>query len=85
MQPEQDLTFEQAVTRLESIVGAMEDGSLSLDDCLRQFEEAVALSRVCAARLESAEKQITVLTTQTGLSGVSVLDWAPGAPMDTGA
>jgi exodeoxyribonuclease VII small subunit len=85
MQAEQDLTFEQAVARLENIVGAMEDGSLSLDDCLRQFEEAVALSRLCAARLESAEKQITVLTAQTGLTGVSALDWAPGAPMDSGA
>lgn len=59
--PVSDLTFEQAVERLESIVAAMESGSLTLDECMSQFEQAVSLSRLCASKLDKAEKQISVL------------------------
>jgi exodeoxyribonuclease VII small subunit len=55
------LSFEAAVGRLEEIVAAMESGSLTLDESMRQFEEAVSLSRHCAGRLDAAEKQISVL------------------------
>jgi len=55
------LSFEDAVTRLEEIVAAMEAGSLSLDDSMQRFEQAVALSRHCAQKLDAAEKQINVL------------------------
>ncbi|MBM3457591.1 MAG: exodeoxyribonuclease VII small subunit [Armatimonadetes bacterium] len=57
-----ELSFEAAVERLEGIVSAMEAGNLPLDECLRQFEEAVALSRRCAAQLDQAEQRIQVLT-----------------------
>jgi exodeoxyribonuclease VII small subunit len=58
----EQLTFEEAVTRLEQIVAAMEGGSLPLDDCLRHFEQAVSLSRYCASKLDAAEKQMAVLS-----------------------
>ncbi len=58
------LSFEDAVARLEEIVTAMEGGSLSLDECMRQFEQAVALSRHCAEKLDSAERQINVLESE---------------------
>ncbi len=72
------LTFEDAVERLERIVSAMETGSLPLDECLRRFEEAVALSRHCAAQLEHAEQRIQVLTADGGLQ-------AAGAPLWEGS
>jgi exodeoxyribonuclease VII small subunit len=56
------LSFEDAVLQLEQIVGALEAGTLPLDESLRRFEEAVALSRQCAEQLTAAEKQISVLT-----------------------
>jgi exodeoxyribonuclease VII small subunit len=56
------LTFEEAVERLEGLVGAMEDGNLSLDECLARFEQAVSLSRYCTEKLEAAEKQVALLT-----------------------
>lgn len=55
------LSFEAAVARLEEIVASMESGTLSLDDCMRRFAQAVALSRHCAGRLDAAERQINVL------------------------
>ena len=55
-------SFEAAVSRLEEIVTALETGTLPLDACLEHFEQAVRLSRLCAARLDAAEQQIQVLT-----------------------
>ena len=67
-EPAVDLTFEAAVRRLEEIVSSLEGGSLSLDESLRRFEQAVALSRHCAGVLDAAEKQIVVLTAEGTLS-----------------
>lgn len=51
-------TFEQALGRLEEIVGRLESGELTLDESLALFEEGVRLSRVCSARLAEAERKI---------------------------
>ena len=40
-------TFEQALTRLEEIAAGLEDGSMSLEDSLKAYEEGVALVRLC--------------------------------------
>jgi exodeoxyribonuclease VII small subunit len=73
---EAETSFESAVARLEEIVAALEMGNLPLDECLRQFEHAVALSRLCNARLEAAEKQIRVLSESGALSAAADLSWA---------
>jgi len=54
--------FEEALARLEKIVKSLEDGDLPLEESLRLFEEGVSLTRLCAARLEEAQKRIDVLT-----------------------
>ena len=54
-------TFEQALDRLETIVGQMEDGSLGLDDMMARFEEGQALIRFCTAKLNEVEKKVEVL------------------------
>lgn len=77
MQETQDqLSFEEAVARLEQIVGAMETGNLPLDECLRQFEQAVTLSRYCAGKLDAAEKQISVLTADGTAQPIDEGVWA---------
>jgi exodeoxyribonuclease VII small subunit len=57
-----DLTFEDCLTRLEQIVGALEGGKLSLDESLKVFEEGVGLARRCSRYLEEAERRIELLT-----------------------
>lgn len=54
-------TFEEALIELESIVRLMEEGNLDLDSALAHFEKGIALSRICAQKLEKAEKRIDVL------------------------
>lgn len=51
-------TFEQALTRLEEIAAGLEDGSMSLEDSLKAYEEGVALVRLCQKTLESAKLRI---------------------------
>ena len=55
-------TFEEAMSRLEEIVKALETGKASLDDSLELFEEGVKLVRFCNGNLENAELKIKKLT-----------------------
>jgi exodeoxyribonuclease VII small subunit len=59
-----DLTFEQALKRLEEIVEALETDDLDLDKSLQFFEEGVSLSRHCNQQLQAAEKRIDILLTR---------------------
>jgi exodeoxyribonuclease VII small subunit len=60
-----NLTFEQALKRLEEIVEALETEDLDLDKSLQFFEEGVYLSRHCNQQLQAAEKRIDILLTST--------------------
>ena len=69
-----EMTFEQAMTRLEQIVTALESGRCTLDDSLKLFEEGTALTAFCSKQLKEAEQKIVKLTaleagdTDAGLS-----------------
>ena len=53
--------FEQAMARLEVIVGELEKGDLPLDESLKIFEEGIRLSKSCLKVLEEAERKVEVL------------------------
>ena len=57
-----EMKFEEALKRLEKIVGELESGKLSLDESLKKYEEGVKLSRFCHKSLQTAQKKIQVLT-----------------------
>ena len=59
---EESITFEAAMTRLEAVVRALEDGKTSLEESMKLYEEGVALVRVCSGKLDEAERRVTVLT-----------------------
>ncbi len=54
--------FEEALARLEKIVKDLEEGDLKLEESLRLFEEGVGLTRLCASRLDEAQRRIDLLT-----------------------
>jgi exodeoxyribonuclease VII small subunit len=54
-------TLEEALSRLEGIVEALEAGNMSLEESLKLFEEGTGLIRVCSSRLENAERRIEML------------------------
>ena len=61
-----DMKFEEAMQLLEDIVKKLESGSLSLDESLSAFEEAVGLVKLCNERLEDAEQKVRILTASAG-------------------
>jgi len=56
------MTFEEALSQLEALVARLEAGDLPLEEALRAFEEGVRLTRLCAERLEDAERRVHLLT-----------------------
>jgi len=53
--------FEEAMNKLEGLVRKMETGEMTLEESLKAFEEGVRLSRLCAARLDEAERRVELL------------------------
>ena len=56
-----EMKFEEALKKLEEIVGDLEEGDLSLDESMKRYEEGIRLSKLCSKRLEEAKKKIEVL------------------------
>ncbi len=57
-----ELKFEEALTRLDQIVGQLEDGDLTLEESLSLFEQGQLLARRCTELLEQAELKVEALT-----------------------
>lgn len=59
---DKEISFEEAMARLENVVRELEDGRLPLEKALELFAEGIELSRVCNQHLEAAEQRIAILT-----------------------
>jgi exodeoxyribonuclease VII small subunit len=57
-----NITFEQALARLEEIVKMLESGSAPLDKSLEYFEEGVRLVKMCNVQLDNVEQRIKILS-----------------------
>lgn len=55
-------TFEEAVARLEAIVGALEEGQVPLAESLARYEEGIKLLKQCYQSLSAAERKIELLS-----------------------
>ncbi len=60
------LSFEDALTQLESIVEAMESGDVPLAELMARFEDGTKLLKICETRLKDAELKIELLNKQGG-------------------
>ena len=58
----QKITFEEALAQLETIVQALEDGQIGLEEALAKYEEGALILKRCTAELEQAEQRIQLLT-----------------------
>lgn len=54
--------FEEALSRLEEIVRALETGNTPLDRSLELYEEGITLVKSCESELKKVEKKIKILT-----------------------
>ena len=56
----QELTYEQALEKLDEQLKLLEDGNLSLEGALNAVEQARVYLKICTDRLEVARKKIEV-------------------------
>jgi len=66
--------FETALAELEALVEKMEQGNMSLDDSLQQFERGVQLTRSCQQALQAAEQKVQLLLEKNGQETLEPLD-----------
>lgn len=64
--PKKEVSFEEALERLEEIVELLESGENPLEKSLDLFEEGVSLVKLCNKKLESVENSIKVLVNNSG-------------------
>jgi exodeoxyribonuclease VII small subunit len=53
-----EMSFEEAIKKLHSVVEAMESDDLPLESLLTHYEEGVRLHQLCRERLAAAEVRI---------------------------
>ncbi len=58
MSEKERISFEEALSKLEHIVGQLEDQSISLEKSVELYEEGLKLSKFCNQALEEAELKI---------------------------
>jgi exodeoxyribonuclease VII small subunit len=58
------LSFEDALTKLENLVGQLENGKASLDEAIEAYTQGVALKNHCQKRLDEAKLKVEQLTPQ---------------------
>lgn len=58
---EQAITFEDAMTKLETIVERLEDGEVPLEESIALYKEGMELSKWCHDKLKKAEDQLTLI------------------------
>lgn len=63
----QPVSFDKELNRLEAIVQKLEDGQLTLEEAIAQFELGVHLSKTLQQQLSDAQRKVEVL--KQGLHG----------------
>lgn len=63
-----ELSFEQAVQELETIVQQMELGNLALDESFNAYKRGAELLQTCQTSLSNVEQQVRILTDASKLA-----------------
>jgi len=56
-----DLKYEEALKRLEKLVGELDRSELDLETRLKKFEEGTKLARLLLKKLDQAKKKVELL------------------------
>lgn len=56
-----NLSYEEAIKKLEEIVRRLEDAEIPLEESLSSFQEGIALSRYCRDKLAEIEYRVEYL------------------------
>ena len=61
-----EISFEQAVTELQSVVERLEAGKVPLEEALLLYERGMELVKVCNSQLDPAEQRVSAVYMENG-------------------
>ncbi len=57
-----DMSFEEAMAALETVVGQLESGQVPLEESIALYERGAALKAHCEQKLKEAEEKVAQIT-----------------------
>lgn len=63
---EKELSFEENIKKLETIVKELETGEVKLDDAINKFNEACEIAKLCDLKLKNATDSINKIMNSDG-------------------
>ncbi|MBO8154831.1 MAG: exodeoxyribonuclease VII small subunit [Bacillaceae bacterium] len=70
-----DISFEEAIEKLEEIVEKLEDGDVPLEKAIDFYQEGMNLAKFCNDKLVKVEKQMEQIMQENG-------EFAPFSPQE---
>lgn len=70
MSEQENLSFEDALKELETIVEKLERGEVSLDDAVAAYERGAVLKKLCQDRLDEARLKVDKIRAQKASSSI---------------
>ena len=61
-----EMTFEEKIKELETIVSELESGEIDLDSSIEKYTNAMKLVKECDEKLKNVEEQINKIVTESG-------------------
>lgn len=62
----EEMSFEDAIKELETVVGQLERGDVALDESIALYERGAALKARCESKLKEAEEKVAKITLGEG-------------------
>ena len=53
-----EITFEEALAKLENAVNKLESGEIKLDEAFKMFEEGIKYAKICENKLSEVEEKV---------------------------
>lgn len=66
MVKEENITFEEAMKKLELIVERLEEGDVPLEEAISIYKDGMELSKLCHNKLKNVEEQLVQILTVDG-------------------
>ena len=73
--PKKEISFEDAITELQSVVDRLEAGKVALDEALSLYERGMELVKRCNTCLDTAEQRVNAV--HGNADGITLTPFAP--------
>jgi exodeoxyribonuclease VII small subunit len=55
----ENITFEEALAKLQNAVNKLENGEIKLDEAFEMFEQGIKYARICEEKLTNIENKVS--------------------------